>query len=536
MKLYKYPLLFIVLLFTFVVFFHSDGAILQDLGRHLTLGKIIWQTREIPGTNLFSYTYPEFPVIDHHWGSQVLFYLVEAAFSINGLIILKVCLVMAAVSFISFFSVRRADGLAYLISGFLAVEILRDRTQIRPEIFAFLFFAIFLVILYREKEKPGNWIWLLPFAEILWINLHISFVYGLAVFGCFALDRIFKAKFRKQYLYIGLALAVSVLINPYGVNGALYPFRIFQNYGYSIVENQSVVFLSSMIKNNALFYFKISTIIFLGVLPLLIFGKKYFELLTAGFLLILSWLAVRHFPFFAISLIYPASLGISYLLEKIKEKKIIPEENFQLVQIFSVLVMVIFILWEIYLTVSNKYYYVYSAPVRFGLGQVSGEKGALDYFLANNLKGPIYNSFDNGSYLIYRLYPGERVFVDGRPEAYPADFFQKTYIPMQEKEEVWQEIDRKYKFQTIIFPHTDATPWAKEFIKRIIKDGNWKVEYLDDYSLVLSRRPQTEKDSGSQNLAEIKKQGQELMQKINQQDGLNRLGNFFNLIGLTIKS
>ncbi len=532
MKLYKYPLLFIVLLFTFVVFFHSDGAILQDLGRHLTLGKIIWQTGKIPATNLFSYTYPDFPVLDHHWGSQVLFYLVEVAFSINGLIILKLLLVMAAVGLVSFFTVKRGDGLAYLISGFLALEILRDRTQIRPEIFAFLFFSIFLVILYREKEKPGRGIWLLPLVEILWTNLHISFVYGLAVFGCFALERILMAKFRKHYLYIGLALAVSVLINPYGINGALYPLRIFQNYGYPIVENQSVLFLSSMIKNNALFYFKAAAIIFLGILPLLIFKKKYFELLTAGLFCGLSWLAVRNFPFFAISFIYPLSLGVSYLLEKIKENKILPPDNFQLLRIFSVLALIIFVFWEMYLTVSNKYYDAYSAPVRFGLGQVSGEKGALDYFLANNLKGPVYNSFDNGSYLIYRLYPKERVFTDGRPEAYPADFFQKTYIPMQEKEEVWREIDRKYQFQTIIFPHTDATPWGKNFLKRIVNDGNWQVRYLDDYSLVLSRRAGTVKDSGAQNLAEIKKQGLELFKKINQQDGINRLRSFFDLIGL----
>jgi hypothetical protein len=57
--------------------------------------------------------------------------------------------------------------------------------------------------------------------------------------------------------------------------------------------------------------------------------------------------------------------------------------------------------------------------------------------IAKNLKGPIFNNFDIGSYLIFRLYnkslpAGRQVFVDGRPEAYPASFFQITYILMQQ--------------------------------------------------------------------------------------------------------
>ncbi|GAG27787.1 unnamed protein product, partial [marine sediment metagenome] len=43
---------------------------------------------------------------------------------------------------------------------------------------------------------------------------------------------------------------------------------------------------------------------------------------------------------------------------------------------------------------------------------------AVDYLLKNNLPGEIFNSYDHGSYLIYRLYPERKVYIDGRIAMY----------------------------------------------------------------------------------------------------------------------
>ena len=104
--------------------------------------------------------------------------------------------------------------------------------------------------------------------------------------------------------------------------------------------------------------------------------------------------------------------------------------------------------------------------------------------LTHNISGPIFNNFDIGSYLIYRLYPKERVFIDGRPEAYPAEFLQDTYIPMQQDIELFNTVDQKYGFNTIFFSHTDQTPWARSFLQQIINHPQWKPVYLDDYVII----------------------------------------------------
>ena len=38
----------------------------------------------------------------------------------------------------------------------------------------------------------------------------------------------------------------------------------------------------------------------------------------------------------------------------------------------------------------------------------------VDYMLENNLQGRIFNDFEIGGYLIYRMHPNSQVYIDGR--------------------------------------------------------------------------------------------------------------------------
>src|SRR3989338_9141741 len=81
-KNYLFVLIF-VLLGSFLV--HNFDTIGQDIGRHLKVGEIIWQTKEVPKTNLFSFTEPDFPFINHHWLSEVIFFGIFSYFGFIGL-------------------------------------------------------------------------------------------------------------------------------------------------------------------------------------------------------------------------------------------------------------------------------------------------------------------------------------------------------------------------------------------------------------------------------------------------------------------
>ena len=62
-----------------------------------------------------------------------------------------------------------------------------------------------------------------------------------------------------------------------------------------------------------------------------------------------------------------------------------------------------------------------------GFGVSADRKTAVDFLISHHVGGSFYNDFETGDTLSYRIYP-QLVFVDSRPEAYPASFFQSTVV------------------------------------------------------------------------------------------------------------
>jgi len=119
-----------------------------------------------------------------------------------------------------------------------------------------------------------------------------------------------------------------------------------------------------------------------------------------------------------------------------------------------------------------------------GIGLTHYANASADFFVKENLKGPVFNDFDIGSYLIFNLFPEERFFIDSRAEAFPASFFSEVYLPMLSSEEKWQKMQEKYQFNTIFFYHYDSTPGCREFIWRRMRDPGWVLVYADIYSVI----------------------------------------------------
>jgi len=94
----------------------------------------------------------------------------------------------------------------------------------------------------------------------------------------------------------------------------------------------------------------------------------------------------------------------------------------------------------------------------FGFGLKKDVNLSAEFFKKEKIQAPIFNNYDIGGYLIYHLFPEEKVFVDNRPEAYPASFFEKIYVSMQNDEKIWRKKDEIYNFNVIFFFYRDYTP------------------------------------------------------------------------------
>ncbi|MFC1711128.1 hypothetical protein ACFLZ1_00925 [Patescibacteria group bacterium] len=479
------------------IFLHRLISFNQDLGRHLKIGEIIFLSKSVPKTNLFSSSFSDFPFINHHWLPELVYYLSNLFFGLNSLIILKILLVVPAF-FILFLLARKKSGLIISLSwGLLILMLFSQRTEVRPEIFSYFFLSIFLWFLEKKKVLK-KFYYLLPLCQIFWVNSHIYFFLGPMIVLFYLLNHIvkFKVSRKKELKLIAFTfflVSLATLMNPNIFKGAFYPLYVFKNYGYQVVENQSFFYMSRY--TGKIFDPLFLTVFLLSFASFIITIKKqtFYTISSFIFFSILGFLAIRNIPIFALGMLIPVCTNLSILFIKI-EKKINLDLKLNL-KLFFYFLFIMAILLLTYQRISNQYYIKKLSSKRFGLGEFIGAENGVDFVIKNNIKGPVFNNFDIGSFLIYRLYPEYKVFVDGRPEAYPAEFLQNIYIPAQMSKDKWQEVLKNYNFNFIFFSHTDITPWSTTFLPRIVTDKDWLVVYLDDYVIILVKNNSLNKDT-----------------------------------------
>jgi len=489
-KMFTIQSLLLILLLVYLALFFTQKIYFTnaDLGRHIKNGEICLKNGFPISTNYYSYTESNFPVINHHWGSGVIFYLVWKLFSFSGLTILNITLKI--VTFLIFFSVavRKSNIYIALLFGILAIPLIGFRVEIRPEVFSLLFLGIYYYVLNRFEDRKTSFklmMFILLPLQIIWCNLHLFFAMGFFLAGIYWVSGVFqKNKNAKYYFFLLIGLVCVSVLNPYGFKGVFEPFLILREYGYTIAENMSVIFMQKRFPNN--FYYLYFELLFIVLVLSFIFRVRQtkkiapliLNLLLIAFFSILSWKAIRGIPLFGLFFLPIISGNIFLILQSKTEKT---KKAFQKVSVvFSVVLLATaFCLPRTYCSPFKGYN---------GTGLFSGVNQAAVFFKNNHLSGPIFNNYDIGGYLIYHLFPGEKVFVDNRPEAYSVAFFNELYNPMLEEDAKWSQIDQKYDFNCIFFYRHDSTPHGQPFLIKRIKDPRWVPVFVDYYNIILLKR------------------------------------------------
>jgi hypothetical protein len=199
------------------------------------------------------------------------------------------------------------------------------------------------------------------------------------------------------------------------------------------------------------------------------------QIMLSCVILVLSFVMIRNFTIFGwIGWVLTAFNLSSWQLPKVsKENRLYFWGGLLGLSLLTVLIL------------NNNYW---MSKQRIGWGLVAENESSAEFYKNHGLIGPIFNNYDIGSFLTYELYPKEKVFVDNRPEAYPADWFRNVYIPMQENNNVWQEQLSKYDFNVIFFNRQDLTPWAQKFLVERVKDDEWVPVFVDDQTIIFVRR------------------------------------------------
>ncbi len=210
-----------------------------DLWWHLKTGEIIWNTHQIPRTDLFSFTTNNHEWIAHEWLSQVAIYVSWRLGGYAGLM-LWLCafssmLLIAAYSLSSMYS---GNAKVALLGALIAWFFGTIGWAIRPHVLGYLLLTCELLIICLARTRNARWFLALPPLFVLWVNCHGSFPFGLIVLAAFLFCSFFDLRTEwlvscrwraseRALLAVALALSVAALfVNPLGLKQVLYPLNL----------------------------------------------------------------------------------------------------------------------------------------------------------------------------------------------------------------------------------------------------------------------------------------------------------------------
>lgn len=502
------------LIFLTLHFADPIRLITADLGRHIKNGELILAGEsKVFTSNFYSYTAPDYPFVNHHWASGVLFYWIYKWGGFPGLSFFYIGLLLASFA-VYFFLAKNLSSYSFaFFFSVLALPLMCDRLEIRPEGITTLLTGLYLylLVLHKNGKIPFKFVvWAIPFLQIIWVNTHILFFIGGFLVFAFFLDAWLGQRdslmTRRMLIIVGLTAAVS-LINPAGLKGALVPLTIFKEYGYRLAENQTVFFMQKRFGHDS----KYTHYEVMAVLSLLAVGwalwrrqgrAKMGEILVLLFFIALGLKTVRSMASFAFVFIPLVSMwsyeaaGV-YLKERRRAVGIV---------LLSAALMAVLhgaVFAKSYFSPSLRlepfvrmnggqprdvnFFYILGHP-KIWSGLVPGVNGSAEFFKGTGIEGPMFNNYDIGGYLIFHLFPQAKVFVDNRPEVYSVPFFKEDYVPMQENDEAWRRMDGQYHFNVIYFSRHDLTPWGQNFMLTRVDDPEWAPVFVDDFTIIFLRR------------------------------------------------
>jgi tetratricopeptide (TPR) repeat protein len=225
----------------------------NDIWWHLAGGEWILRERRIPDLDPFTYASAERRWIDLHWLFEVVAALAYRAAEMPGVVLFAAGLSAATMALAV--TMRRRDWpLPLAIACWApALMLIGWRLPPRPELCTLVFLALFLAVLHRLNERP-RLVWILPAAQVLWVNTHGLFVLGPLVVFLYLTAKILErtlgggeskpATSAGWWKAVGPASAgvvAACLVNPYFLRGALFPFELFPKIASSEnVYKQSV--------------------------------------------------------------------------------------------------------------------------------------------------------------------------------------------------------------------------------------------------------------------------------------------------------
>jgi hypothetical protein len=469
-----------------------------DTGWHVRTGEWILANGRVPNTDMFSFTKAGEPWFAWEWLWDVIFAWLHRQGGMAAVILASV-LVISVTTALLYRLVRRKCGNAVIAIAVTIVAAAGSSMHwvARPHLFTLLFAVLFYSILERARDGRTRLLALLPLLTVAWTNLHGGFFVGIVIVGTYAAGEIagwlfeFQPERRqmalargKPYLLTALGCLAASLANPYFYHLHVYIYK-FLNDSYAfkyIDEYQSLSF-----RHPLALYFEPMVLLGMAMALWSLYQKRF----TYAFLLLgwahLGLISIRNIPIYMVTAAPIIALTLQEWLLWARHsaaaawirKAAASAENLGAEVAETDRIGRIHLASAAALVLLAGLFYAPSPSFKFRAEY--DPKKYPDKALAV-LRGPesarsIFTDDEWGDYLIYRLYPNTKVFVDGRADFYGSKFNER-YIDVMKVKYDWEQNLSRYGVDTILLPTDTALAGALKESRR------WRCIYDDGIAVV----------------------------------------------------
>lgn len=482
------PIIFYLTFFLFILAFSTTATNYDyDLWARLIAGMGFVQTGQVLKHDFLSYT-PTHLWFDHEWGSGVIFYLTQHFFSSAGILILQAVLI-----FLIFFVITKIVALRgvkttspynflFYYFAFISISYIMN-DPIRCQLFSFLFFAVFLYILELARKGEERLLWYMPFIMIIWNNLHGGCVSGIGLIILYIIGEFLNNKDIKQYILPLVSTLLVLPINPWGFEYLKFLFKANTMSRTDVAEWWGLFSKFFMFKYMKFkIYASILLLVEFVVIKKQIIAKSFQEILNfdkTKFLVlgVTIFLAVQHvklIPFAVIAMacfLYDDFYTVFNELTKNIFNKIAPAKD---------TIIYLFILIFAFSNIKTRSFEPLINGSRYPIQ-------SIEFIKTNNIKGNLFINFGFGSYASYKLYPNNKILIDGRYE----EVYYEDIMPMLKNfylvKPGWDEVLKKYPPDIMIIEK------FYPIYNVLNKNKNWKLIFADNFFGVFTRPNQVKK-------------------------------------------
>jgi tetratricopeptide (TPR) repeat protein len=424
-----------------------------DLGWQLATGRWIVQHGHIPFTDVFSYTASGtewiYPVL-----SEILLYL---SYKIGGYGLLSWLGAAACVSAVAL--LLRRSSMAGAVLAIAAVPLIAACTPPRAEMFTAVFFAAFVSLLWHYHQSGKGPLWLLPILMGLWVNLHLGFIAGLAMCVAFVLieleDSLSPSRRASALLRLKkaapwlIATLAATIINPWGwrIYTAIERQRsIAQTHSMWILEWEGLRLTPAALARAFAWRDPDSAVLWLifaaSIAVLCALAKRNFVpalLLASAIYLVVH--AIRMEACFATITVVVGGTVLSQTLSSFYENKIatrfkISARNRAVAAIVAIVAIMCFCFAGVrsFDLITNRFYlgtpFTFST---FGAGQSWWEpEQAATFVLKEQLPRNLFNDFNSGGFVVWKLSPEYPDYIDGRSVPFGGSLLMRNSSLLEE--------------------------------------------------------------------------------------------------------